>query len=160
TGIFAPRVLLLEEQASTASIFVIAAMGALTATLSVGLTIIAHVRVRPLLDALDAGSSPTEPEHVLRLYGTPALLAIANVGFALLVSIFTLIPALRPLAIDTYTQLALDLLVLTLASTTSLSAYVLMRAQVARTLELVPPKLAEEGLRRVGRGVLGRVRKR
>ncbi|MFO0740401.1 MAG: HAMP domain-containing sensor histidine kinase [Labilithrix sp.] len=160
TGIFAPRVLLLEEQASTASIWVILVMGTLTAGLSGALTVFAHRRARPLLEALDAGTTPTDPTHVLALYGTPSLLAIANVGFALVVSLFTLISKLRPDAIDTYTQLGLNLLVLTLASTTTLPAYVLMRAQVARALELAPPKLAEEGLRLVGSGVLGRVRMR
>lgn len=160
TGIFAPRVLLLEEQAATASIWVILVMGALCAGLSAGLTVFAYRRVRPLLEALDSGNVPTDPTHVLALYGTPSFLAVANVGFALVVSLFTLISKLRPDAIDTYTQLGLDLLVLTLASTTTLPAYVLMRAQVARTLELAPPKLAEEGLRLVGAGVLGRVRMR
>jgi signal transduction histidine kinase len=160
TGIFAPRVLLLEEQAATASIWIILVMGALCAALSAALTVVAHRRARPLLEALDSGTTPTDPKHVLALYGTPALLAIANVGFALLVSLFTLISKLRPDAIDTYTQLGLILLVLTLTSTTTLPAYVLMRAQVARTLELAPPKLAEEGLRLVGKGVLGRVRMR
>lgn len=161
SAVFAPRVLLLEEQAGSASLLVVLAMGFICVILSAGLTIGAHYRLRPLLKALDAGGSPTDPEQVLRLYGTPALLAIANVGFAFLVSLFTLVYAKRPDAsIDLYTQLGLNLLVLTLASTTTLPAYVLMRAQVARTLELVSPKVAEDALRRVGRGVLGRVRKR
>jgi signal transduction histidine kinase len=160
TAVFAPRVLLLEEQAASASIWVILPMGALCIVLSVGLTVAAHFRVRPLLRALDMGTPPTEAKHVLALYGMPALLAIANVAFAVLSSLFTLISKLRPEAIDTYTQLGLNLLVLLLASTTTLPAYVLMRSQVARTLEQVPPKLAEEGLRKVGSAVLGRVRLR
>lgn len=160
SGLFAPRVLLLENQASSASIWVVLVMGVLCAALSAGLTVLAHRRARPLLDALDSGATPTDPRHVLLLHGTPSLLALANVGFALVISLFTLVSKLRPEAIDTYTQLGLNLLVLTLASTTTLPAYVLMRTQVARTLELAPPELAEEGLRLVGSGVLGRVRMR
>ena len=74
----------------------------------------------------------------LALYDTPALLTLANVGFVVIVSIGTLVPEFRPPAIDTYTQLALGLLVITMASTAALPAYVLMRAHVASMLELVP----------------------
>ncbi|MBX3233068.1 MAG: hypothetical protein KIT84_12935 [Labilithrix sp.] len=160
SAVFAPRVLLLEDRSSSASLLVILAMGFVCAALSAGLAVVAHFRIRPLLKALDAGRAPTDARHVLALYGTPALLAIANVGFAFVVSLFPLLQPLRPHALDMVTQLGINVLVLTLASTTTLPAYVLMRAQVARTLELVSPKLAEEGLRQVGRGVLGRVRKR
>ena len=160
TAIFAPRVLLLEDQASSASLWEILFMGVVAALLSAGLTVVAHFRVKPLLRAIDSGTPPTDAAHVLALYGTPALLALANVGFALVVALVPLIPPLRPAPIDLYTQLGLNLLILTLASTTTLPAYVLMRAQVARTLELVPPRLAEDGLRRIGSSVLGRVRKR
>jgi signal transduction histidine kinase len=135
-------------------------MGVLSAALSAGLTVFVLRPVRPLLIGLSVGSSDGDPAHVLALYDTPSLLSVANVGFAGIVSLATLIPLLRPQAIDTYTQLALVLLVLTMVSTATLPAYVLMRAQVARTLELVSPRVAEDGLRRLGREVRGRLRKR
>jgi signal transduction histidine kinase len=47
-----------------------------------------------------------------------------------------------------------------MVSTASLLAYVLMRVQVSQLLEVVSPKVAEEALRRLGRSVLGRLRKR
>ncbi|MBX3214365.1 MAG: hypothetical protein KF850_20185 [Labilithrix sp.] len=159
-AVFAPRVLLLEPQSADASLSVILTMGLFAAALSAGLTVIVLKRVRPLLGALEVGSASGDPEHVLALYDAPSILSLANVAFAGVVSLATLIPALRPQAIDTYTQLALVLLVLTLVSTATLPAYVLMRAQVARTLELVAPAVAEEGLRRLGGEVLGRLRKR
>ncbi len=160
TAVFAPRVLLLEPQSADASLSVIVAMGLLSATLSAGFTLFVVRRVRALLAALAVGSSSGKPEQVLALYDAPSLLSLGNVGFAGLVSIVTLVPSLRPQAIDTYTQLALVLLVLTMVSTATLPAYILMRARVARTLELVSPRVAEEGLRRLGRDVLGRLRKR
>lgn len=160
SAVFAPRVLLLEPQSAEASLSVILTMGLFSAALSAWLTVIVLHRVRPLLAALSVDSSAGEPAHVLALYDAPSLLSLANVGFAGVVSLVTLIPALRPQAIDTYTQLALVLLVLTLVSTATLPAYVLMRAQVARTLELVAPRVAEDGLRALGGEVLGRLKKR
>lgn len=160
TAIFAPRVLLLEAESAHASRYVIAAMGLVTAVFSTGLTVVVLRRVRPLLVALSIGSGEGEPPQVLALDGAPSVLSIANVGIALVVSIATLVPWLRPHAIDTYTQVALVLLVLTMVSTATLPAYVLMRAEVARTLELVSPAVAERGLRLLGSAVLGRLRKR
>jgi signal transduction histidine kinase len=159
-AVFAPRVLLLEAQSAAASLAVIAGMGVLSALIAAGLTALVLRRVEPLLSALSSGSGSGDPKHVLALYDAPSLLSIANVVVALVVSLATLAPALRPQAIDTYTQLAVVLLVLTMVSTATLPAYVLMRSQVARTLELISPRIAEEGLRRLGRRVLGRLRKR
>ncbi len=184
SAVFAPRVLLLEPQAAGASLSVIATMGLLSAAFASGLTVVLLRRVRSLLAVLSAAPPLSERNlassqssralpvsnveregenqaaQVLALHAAPSRLAIANVGFALLVSVATLVPSLRPQAIDTYTQLALGLLVLTMVSTAMLPAYVLMRARVARTLELVSPRLAEEGLRSLGRKVLGRLRTR
>lgn len=160
TGVFAPRVLLLEPQAADASLVVIVGMGLVSAALSTALTVVVLLRVRPLLAALAVGSSSGDPRQVLTLYDAPSVLSLANVGFAGIVSIMTLIPALRPRPIDTYTQLALVLLALTMVSTATLPAYALMRARVTRVLERVSPHVAEEALRSLGRGVLGRLRKR
>lgn len=161
SAIFAPRVLLLEPQVADASLVVILAMGLLCALFALVLTIIVHRRVKPLIQILSLGSpAEGEPEHVLRLYDAPSLLSLANVAFALVVSLVVLIPNVRPKEIDTYTQLALGFLILTMVSTITLPAYVMMRAQVARALETVPPRIAEEALRRLGRSVLGRLRKR
>jgi signal transduction histidine kinase len=169
TAIFAPRVLLLEAATKDASLSVIAAMGVVSAAFAAGLTVMVLRRVRPLLVALsaDRGTHPGarlgeggEAAHVLALYDAPSVLSLANVGFALVVSLATLIERLRPQAIDLYTELALLVLVITMVSTATLPAYVMMRSQVAGALELVSPRIAEEGLRRLGRKVFGRLRKR
>jgi signal transduction histidine kinase len=160
TAAFAPRVLLLEPQAADASYSVLVAVALLAAAFTAGLTILVLRPVRPLLVGLSLGEVSGEPDLVLALYDAPSILSLANVGFVGFVSTATLVPALRPQAIDTYTQLALVLLALTMVSTVTLPAYVLMRAQVARTLELVAPSVAEEALRRLGREVRGRLRKR
>lgn len=160
TAIFASRVLLLEQEAADASLLVLALMGMASAALSAGLALFLLRPVRPLLHALAIGTTTGEPAQVLALYNAPAILALGNVGFAGLVSLATLFEDLRPQAIDTYTQLALVVLALTMVSTATLSAYVLMRTQVAKTLESVSPRVVEAGMRSLGRRVLGRLRKR
>jgi len=160
TAIFAPRVLLLEKQAASASLLVIFMMGLCSAASAAVLTLVMLRRVKPLITSLSVGETSGDPRHVLALYDTPSLLSIANIGFAFIVSLATLVPAFRPQAIDTYTQLALVGLVVTMVSTATLPAYVLMRAQVSRALEQVSARNAEEALRMLGRNVLGRLRKR
>ncbi len=160
TALFAPRVLLLEDQSSSASLSVVAVLAVLSGLFSVGVTILALHPLKTMLHALSVGSTAIEPRDVLRLYAVPSRLSFANVTFALVTSLSTLIPALRPQAIDTYTELALVLLVFTLISTAALPAYVTMRAEVAKNVELAPPKVIHDALRQLGRDAVGRVRKR
>jgi signal transduction histidine kinase len=160
TAAFAPRVLLLEPAASSASLLLVAVIGLLCAGFSTAGTFIVTRRLRPALRALAVGSAAVESGDVLALYGVPARLAISNIVFALVLALCTVIPQLRPQALDTYTDLTLVLLMLTMVSTAALPAYVTMRASMARVLELAPPHIAHEALRSLGRGALGRVRKR
>jgi signal transduction histidine kinase len=160
TAAFAPRVLLLEPAASSASLMVVLVIGLLCAAFSTAATFVVTRRLGPALRALAVGSAAVESGDVLALYAVPARLAIASAAFALVVSLATVIPQLRPQALDTYTDLTLVLLVLTMVSTAALPAYVTMRASMARVLELAPPHIAHEALRTLGRGALGRVRKR
>lgn len=175
SAIFAPRVLLLEPHSADALLLILAVMGLLSSAFAACMTVATLRRVRPLLSALTVDLAEVhhprahdpralagggEAAHVLALYDTPSLLSLGNVGFTVLVSLATLVPSLRPQAIDTYTQIAIVLLVLTMVSTAALPAYAMMRAQVARALEAVSSRSAEEALRRLGRKVLGRLRRR
>ncbi len=159
TGAFAPRVLLLEPAVASASLTVVAVIGVLAAMFSAAATMAGMRRVRPALRALAVGSA-AEPLDVLAIYALPSRLVFAGVGFVLAVSLATLVPQLRPQTIDTYTELALVLLVLTMSSTAALPAYVTMRASVTVVLEAAPPMSTHEALRSLGRGALGRVRAR
>ena len=160
TAAFAPRVLLLEPAASSASLRMVLVIGLLCAAFSTAATFVVTRRLGPALRALAVGSTAIESADVLALYAVPARLAIASAAFALVLSLATVIPQLRPQALDTYTDLTLVLLMLTMVSTAALPAYVTMRASMARVLELAPPHVAHEALRGLGRGALGRVRKR
>jgi signal transduction histidine kinase len=160
TAAFAPRVLLLEPASSSASLLVVLVIGLLCAAFSTAATFVVTRRLRPALRSLAVGSAAIDAKDVLSLYAVPARLAIASAAFALFLALATLVPQLRPQALDTYTDLTLVLLMLTMVSTAALPAYVTMRASVARVLELAPPLAAHEALRTLGRGALGRVRKR
>jgi len=159
-ALFAPRVLLLERESAAASLSIVGAVGIACAAYSTIATFVVTRKLRPALRALTVGSNAVLPDDVLHLYAVPARLSLSSAAFALLVSLGTVVPQLRPQAIDTYTDLTLVLLLLTMVSTAALPAYVGMRASVARVLELAPPLVAHEALRKLGRGALGRVRKR
>lgn len=160
TAAFAPRVLLLEAATSSASLLVVLVIGLLCAVFSTAMTFVVTRRLRPALRSLAVGSAAVDAKDVLALYDVPSRLAFASAGFALVLGLATLVPQLRPAALDTYTDLTLVLLMLTMVSTAALPAYVTMRASMARVLELAPPHVAHEALRSLGRGALGRVRKR
>ena len=160
TAAFAPRVLLLEPASSSASLLVILVIGVLCGVFSSAAALVVTRRLRPALRSLAVGSTAVDAADILSLYAVPARLSIASVISAFVLSLATLIPQLRPSALDTYTDLTLVLLILTMVSTAALPAYVTMRASIARVLELAPPHVAHEALRRLGRGALGRVRKR
>lgn len=160
TAAFAPRVLLLEPASSSASLSVVLVIGLLCAAFSTAATFVVTRPLRPVLRSLAVGATSVEGADVLALYAVPARLALASVGFALVLGLATLVPQLRPQALDGYTALALVLLMLTMVSTAALPAYVTMRASMARVLELVPPLATHEALRSLGREALGRVRRR
>jgi len=160
TAAFAPRLLLLEPASASASLSIIVVIGLLCAAFSTAATFVVIRPLRPALRSLAVGSVAIEPSDVLSLYAVPARLALSSAVFALVLALATLVPQLRPQALDTYTDLALVLLMMTMVSTAALPAYVTMRASTARVLELAPPHVAHEALRSLGRGALGRVRKR
>ncbi len=160
TAAFAPRVLLLDSETSSASLSVVGVVGVLSCLFSVVATFAITRRLRPALRSLSLDAASPSPADVLALYAVPARLAIASAAFSIVVACAHLLPELRPQVLDTYTALALVLLVVTMVSTAALPAYVAMRASMARALELAPPRAAHEALRSLGRGALGRVRKR
>lgn len=160
TALFAPRVLLLEPSATAAALTLLGVLGVLSAAFGIVATLLVTRRLRPGLRALAVGSTAVTSKDIVLLDATPARLAVETVGFTFVVSLATLIPQLRPQALDAYTDLLLVLLVLTMVSTASLPAYVTMRASVARVLELAPPGVTDQAVRRIGRSALGRVRTR
>lgn len=160
TAAFAPRVLLLEPAFEAPSIAVVLVLGFFSASFSTAFTLVTLRRLEPKLRGVSVGTASLDPGDVLSLYAAPSRLATASVVFDFVVSLATLVPWLRPQAIDTFTETALVLLLLTMVSTAALPAYVTMRASVARVLELIPPRTSQDALRLLGRRALGRVKNR
>jgi signal transduction histidine kinase len=160
TAAFAPRVLLLEPAVASASLAVVVILGVLASLFSAGATLVLLRPHAPTLRTLALGSAAIGPRDLLALYDAPSRLALASVAFVLGAGAATLIPAFRPQAIDPYTELALVFLLLTMVSTAALPAYVTMRAQVSRVIELAGPYATQDALRLLSRGALGRVRSR
>jgi signal transduction histidine kinase len=161
-AIFAPRLLLLEPSVVAANWRVLLWGWLAMAVLVVTATVLVGNRARPLLLELTVGASHVEPRDVHVLYDAPwHLVAIDLIGtFAIAGS--TLVAPLRPEASGLYTQLELALLSLTMASVAALPAYVMMRASVARVLELVPVEASRDAIELIGAGGRGmaRVRRR
>jgi signal transduction histidine kinase len=161
-AIFAPRLLLLEPSAVAANWRVLLWGWLAMAVLVVTATVLVGSRVRPLLLELTVGASHVEPRDVHVLYDAPwHLVAIDLVG-TFVIAASTLVAPLRPEASGLYTQLELALLSLTMASVAALPAYVMMRASVARVLELVPVGASREAIELIGSRTRGmaRVRRR
>jgi signal transduction histidine kinase len=148
--VFAPRVLLLDPSVVAGSVRLVLWGWLATSVLVVAATVRVGRQVRPLLLELTVGASHVEPREVHVLYGAPwRLVAIDLVG-TLVIAGATLVPPLRPDTNDFYTQVELALLALTMASVAALPAYVMMRASVARVLELVPVSAAREAIELLG----------
>jgi signal transduction histidine kinase len=143
---FAPRLLLLDDPVIWASIPVAVVCGAILAAFATLATVVMASPLRPLLGSLTAGSSVAAPNDLLALYGLPARIAVVDAIAALVVCMATLPPPLRPSANDLATQGSLVLLAMTIASAATLPMYVMMRAQVAKVLELAPLASSREAL--------------
>jgi signal transduction histidine kinase len=145
-AVFAPRLLLLEPTVVVANARLLLWGWLAMAVLVVTATVLVGSRVRPLLLELTVGASHVEPRDVHVLYDAPWHLVAIDLGGTFVVAASTLIAPLRPVASDLYTQVELALLSLTMASVAALPAYVMMRASVARVLELVPVAASREAI--------------
>jgi signal transduction histidine kinase len=161
-AIFAPRLLLLEPGVVAANTRLSLWSWLATAGVVVIATAFVRRRVRPLLLELTVGASHVEPRDVHVLYAAPWRLVAIDLAGTLVIVASTLVAPFRPDASDLYTQVELALLSLTMASVAALPAYVMMRASVARVLELVPVGASREAIELLGardRGMT-RVRRR
>ena len=81
-ALFAPRVLLLEDQASSAALLVVAVIGFMTMVFTTGATLVVTRKQKAALKALAVGSVAVQPEDVLALYSLPSRLSVAGAVFA------------------------------------------------------------------------------
>jgi signal transduction histidine kinase len=160
--VFAPRLLLLDPSVVAGSARLELWSWLATSLLVVAATVLVGRRVRPLLLELTVGAAHVEPRDVHVLYSAPFRLVLLDLAGTLAVAASTLVAPLRPETNDLYTQVELVLLSLTMASVAALPAYVMMRASVARVLELVPVSAAREAVELLGARarLMARVRRR
>jgi signal transduction histidine kinase len=143
---FAPRLLLLDESVVDGSERLALWGWGVAVALVVVSTWLAVRQVRLLLAQLEVGTANVAARDIRALYAVPSLLVALDLAATLLVATATLVAPLRPETNDLYTQFELVLLAMTMASVAVLPAYVMMRASVARVLELVPLRASREAL--------------
>ena len=143
---FAPRLLLLDPSVIDGSTPLMMWSGVVMFVYALAATLVLTRPLRPALHALAVGSSAVEPSDLLTLYAIPARLATADVVGALVLGTATLVPPLRPDTNDLSTQIEIVLLALTMISVAALPLYVMVRASVARVLELAPLAVSRDAI--------------
>jgi signal transduction histidine kinase len=137
--IFGPELLLLDDEVARASRKFALEMVVPLGIVGVVLTRVRLRRNRFVLRALALGSSAIEAEDIARLSSVPAYVTAVFVTLvAGTVGIFMLTP-LRPALLDFDTAESLALLGLIIVATAALPLYVVVRAAVARALEIANP---------------------
>jgi signal transduction histidine kinase len=148
--VFAPRLLLLDPSVIAGSGRFVLYSWIANAAFVIAATVFVARRVRPLLRELAVGVSQIEPTAVHVLYAAPSRLVALDLVGTFAVAAASLVAPFRPETNDLYTQVELALLAITMASVAALPAYVMMRASVARVLELVPVSAAREAIELLG----------
>ena len=143
---FAPRLLLLSDSVLAASSPVITGVFVIDALLGIGAMIVSTRRLWPLLGALIEGKEDLDPPELLEVYALPSRIVRSHLLIAFDTAMVTVLPMVRPKSIDVTTQFALILLMLTMVSASALPLYVMLRANVARLLELAAPAAARAAI--------------
>jgi signal transduction histidine kinase len=143
---FAPRLLLLDSSVVLGSLTLVTWGGAAMLAYAALVGVVLTRGVRPALRALSAGSNEVSVADILGLYDLPARLVLADLVGAALLCAAAFVPQIRPTTNDLSTQIEIALLTMTMASVAALPTYVMMRASVARVLELVPVEVSREAI--------------
>lgn len=146
--LLAPGVLLLEPDVASAALLSSAWVYPVVLALASALTFLRVRPLRPSLTLLEQGEVATlGVVFVRRLHALPITWTIQLGVVATGVVATTLLPALRPAAMDLPTQVSFVLLTVTMIAAVSLPLYVVARAVVASAIEAMPWRLVEEAMR-------------
>ena len=143
---FAPRLLLLSDSVLAASSPMITAVFVIDALLGIGAMIVSTRRLWPVFDSLIEAKDDLDPAELLEVYALPSRIVRSHLLIAFDTAMVTVLPLVRPKANDVTTQFALILLMLTMVSASALPLYVMLRANIARLLELAPPAAARAAI--------------
>ncbi len=143
---FAPRLLLLDARIVMGTLPTALWAGLAMTAFEILTTLLLTRRLRPALRAMAAGSDAVEAADLIVLNALPLRIVLLDLGGTLLSAAVSVVPPLRPSTNDLYTQGALVVLSMTIVSAAALPLYVMLRASVARVLELAPTRSAREAL--------------
>jgi signal transduction histidine kinase len=143
---FAPKLLLLDSDVLRASVMPSLYTGGAIVLYEVIATLAVTRSLRPCLRALGVGSSAVDPRDLLALYALPAKLTILDVLGAFFFVSVSLFRPLRPLANDITVQVEIVALATTMGSVAAVTGYVMLRASVARVLEVAPDDATRDAI--------------
>jgi signal transduction histidine kinase len=137
-AIFAPRLLVLEDDVASGVFSVGATLAVLALASIMAMSVVALRRHGALVRLLATGEREVEPEDISRLANLPTVLSARFFGAASLVTSLVLIPGVRPERLDAGRAVSLFILALTILGGAALPHYVLLRQATVEVLELSP----------------------
>ena len=137
-AIFAPRLLVLEDDVASGVLSVGATLAVLALASTTALSLMALRRHRFLLRALAAGEHDVEPVDLGRLAELPTSLSLRFFVATSLVSSLVLVPGIRPERLDGGRAVSLVILAMTILAGAALPHYVLTRQATIEVLEISP----------------------
>jgi signal transduction histidine kinase len=137
-AVFAPRLLVLEDDVAASVFAVGATLAALALVATTTITLVTLRRHLPLVRALTVGETDVEPVDLGRLAELPSALSVRFFAVSSLVSSLVLVPGVRPERLDGGRAVSLFILAMTILAGAALPHYVLLRQTVLEVLELSP----------------------
>jgi signal transduction histidine kinase len=137
-AVFAPRLLVLEDDVAAGVFSVGATLAVLALASTIAMSVVALRRHRETVRAIAAGEHAVEPADLGRLAQLPTELSIRFFVASSVVASLMLVPGVRPERLDGGRAVSLFILALTMLAGASLPNYVLTRQATVEVLELSP----------------------
>ncbi len=137
-AIFAPRLLVLEEDVASGVFSVGATLAVLALASTMAMSVVALRRHSALIRAIAAGEHDVEPTDLGRLAELPTALSVRFFVASSIVVSLVLVPGIRPERLDGGRAVSLIILAMTILAGAALPHYVLTRQATIEVLELSP----------------------
>lgn len=135
-GIFAPRLLVLEDEMALGVLTVGATLAVLSIAFTTATSLAALREHRYVVRALALGSRAIEPDDLGRLADLPSSLAARFFTMSSLISALVLVPGIRPEKLDDGRAVSLLILSITILGGAAIPHYVLTRQAAIELIEL------------------------
>jgi signal transduction histidine kinase len=137
-GIFAPRLLVLEDDVAAGVLSAGVTIAALAVVTTAVMSLVALRRHRPLLRALAVGDADLGPADLGRFAELPSALTSRFFVTSSLIALVVLVPGVRPDKLDDGRAVSLIILAITIFGGAAIPHYVLTRQATVEVLELSP----------------------